>query len=67
MLMYNSSSKFLEAFVFVTITRPPVKDDEKRALYVAMTRAIHKLILLSNGNFFLPISMDVAFSVNTTP
>jgi ATP-dependent DNA helicase RecQ len=52
--------------VFVTITRPPMKDDEKRALYVAMTRAKHKLIILSNGNFLKPISGEVVYSVDAT-
>ncbi|HZV69310.1 MAG TPA: RecQ family ATP-dependent DNA helicase [Saprospiraceae bacterium] len=52
--------------VFVTITRPPVKDDEKRALYVAMTRAKHKLIIIANGNFLKPISNDVTYSIDNT-
>jgi ATP-dependent DNA helicase RecQ len=53
--------------VFITVDRPSKKDDDKRALYVAMTRAKHKLIILSNGNFLKPISVDVAYSVDTTP
>jgi ATP-dependent DNA helicase RecQ len=42
--------------VFVTITRQPVKDEEKRALYVAMTRAKNKLTILANGDFLKSIS-----------
>ena len=52
--------------VFITVDRPPKKDDEKRALYVAMTRAKHKLIILSSGDFLKPISGEVAYSIDTT-
>ena len=52
--------------VFVTITRQLVKDEEKRALYVAMTRAKSKLTILANGDFLKPISQDVTYSVDGT-
>jgi len=53
--------------VFVTITRQPVKDEEKRALYVAMTRAKNKLTILANGDFLKPISQEGTYSVDSTP
>lgn len=52
--------------VYITVSRPPIKDDEKRALYVAMTRAKHKLVILTSSDFLKPISGDVRYEVDHT-
>lgn len=52
--------------VYLTVSRPSIRDDEKRALYVAMTRAKHKLVIMTHGNFLKPISGDVRYEVDQT-
>ncbi len=52
--------------VFITVTRPPGKDEEKRALYVAMTRAKRKLFILTNSDFLKPISAEVPYTIDQT-
>ncbi len=52
--------------VFITVNRPPGKDEDKRALYVAMTRAKRKLTILTNSDFLKPISEEVPYTVDQT-
>lgn len=52
--------------VFVTVNRSPSKDEDRRALYVAMTRAKRKLVMLSNSDFLKPISAEVPYTIDQT-
>jgi ATP-dependent DNA helicase RecQ len=48
--------------VYLTVAKPPQKNDHKRALYVAMTRAKDRLIILTHGHFLKPIAEDVLYT-----
>lgn len=52
--------------VFLTVSRPPVIDEDKRALYVAMTRARHKLVVLTQSNFLKSIAGEVSYALDHT-
>ena len=52
--------------VYLTVARPPERDDAKRALYVAMTRAKGRLIILTPGDFLKPIADDVPYMADNT-
>jgi len=53
-------------YVFITVNRPPGKDEDKRALYVALTRSKRKLVILTNSDFLKPISAEVPYTVDQT-
>lgn len=44
--------------VFLLLTKPPRDDDERRLLYVALTRARSRLTILTNTGTFDPIQAD---------
>lgn len=52
--------------VYLTVARPPERDDQRRALYVAMTRAKDRLTILAQGHFLKPIAEDVPYREDTT-
>lgn len=50
--------------VFITINRAPSKDEDKRALYVAMTRAKHNLTILTSRSFPKSIAEEANYTID---